>query len=262
MHFARHSVFWNPGLFRIEKIMTQQKKTHGGGHIGGVSLSSFLQMLEQERKSCTLVVSSGEQQGSFYFNDGILIDAKYESEVGEDAAYRILLWENPVFSVTSPEDRMRRIYLPLAHILLDSAKLQDETDTETDAARNTHESYDHDGDLVEPDHSDPAVRKVIRSIASIPDIKHYFLLNRQGKLISQSSKRMKIADFIAYCIVSGVQIRKSLNIKGPSSIQLVLANGETLMIMPGSGMIIGLLLNEFASVSEVSDKLTGISAGS
>lgn len=260
MHFSRKSAAWNSGRFRIEKIMTPQNGTHGGGHIGGVSLSSFLQMLEQERKSCTLVVSSGDRQGSFYFNNGILIDAKCESEVGKDAAYRILLWENPVFSVTSPEDRMQRIYLPLAHILLDSAKLQDETDT--DAARDDLESYEAEaGDLIEPDHSDPTVRRVIRSIASIPDIKHYFLLNRQGKLISQSSKRMKIADFIAYCIVSGVQMRKALNVKGPSSIQLVLDNGETLMIMPGAGMIIGLLLNEFASVSEISDKLTGISAG-
>lgn len=242
--------------------MSQKKETHGEGHIGGVSLSSFLQMLEQERKSCTLVVSSGDRRGSFYFNNGILIDAKCENQFGQDAAYSILLWKNPVFSVTSPEDRMRRIYLPLAHILLDSAKLKDETDTETDAGGADRESYDDEaGDFIGPDHPDPAIRKVIRSITSIPDIKHYFLLNRQGKLITQSSRRMKIADFIAYCIVSGVQMRKALDAKGPSRIQLVLDNGETLIIMPGSGMIIGLLLDEFASVSDVSDKITILSAG-
>jgi len=242
--------------------MTQNNETQGEGHIGGVSLSSFLQMLEQERKSCTLVVSSGDRQGCFYFADGVLIDAAFDSRIGEDAAYCILLWKNPVFSVASPEDRMRRIYLPLAHILLDSAKLQDETGTEADAGRPDRAGAGIEtGVAIEPDHPDRAVRKVIKAISSIPHIRHYFLLNRQGALITQSSRRMKIADFLAYCIVSGIQMRKVLDVKGPSRIQLGLANGEAILIMPGGGMIIGLLLDEFATVDEVVDKIAGIRAG-
>lgn len=237
----------------------RQKGIPGSGLIGGVSLSSFLQMLEQERKSCTLVVSSGGRQGSFYFDDGILVDAQFGNEVGQDAAYKILLWDNPALSVTHSEDRMRRIHLPLAHILLDSAKQKDEKDPESNESpepESASESFLDDS--AEPEHNDPARRRFIQAISSIAGIKHYFLLNRQGKMITQSSRKLKIGDFIAYCIVSGIQMRKVLDVKGPSRIQLVLENDETILIVPGAGMIIGLLIDEFTSVNEISDKLCNI----
>jgi hypothetical protein len=242
--------------------MTQQGGKGSGDNIGGVSLPSFLQMLEQERKSCTLVVRSGEQQGKFYFNGGILVDAKFGAEVGEDAAYGILMLESPMFSVVPPEDRMRRIYLPLAHILLDSAKQSDETGGEEYSRPPGETEEDDEGDpFFEPVHPDPAVRHVIRTVTSIAGIRHYVLLNRQGRLITQSSRQMKIADFIAYCIVSGIQMRKALDIKGPSRIQLVLDSGETILVMPGSGMIIGLLLDEFASISDITETMIQAGAG-
>jgi len=237
----------------------RQKGIPGSGHIGGVSLSSFLQMLEQERKSCTLVVSSGGRQGSFYFDDGILVDAQFGNEVGQDAAYKILLWDNPDLSVTHPEDRMRRIHLPLAHILLDSAKQKDEKDPESDESPDPESASESFlADSAEPEHNDPAIRRFIQAITPIAGIKHYFLLNRQGKMMTQSSRKLKIGDFIAYCIVSGIQMRKVLDVKGPSRIQLVLENDETILIVPGAGMIIGLLIDEFTSVNEISDKLCNI----
>ena len=50
-----------------EKFMTQTESTPVDGHnIGGVSLASFLQMLEQERKNCTLRVASGKVSGIFF----------------------------------------------------------------------------------------------------------------------------------------------------------------------------------------------------
>jgi len=235
--------------------MAQQNRDTEGGLIGGVSLSSFLQMLEQERKSCTLVVSSGDLTGSFFFEEGVLIDSQLGEEVGLSAAYKILSWGNPSFSVTNVEDRMRRIHFPLAHILLDFARQQDEGD---------HIPEEDQEDKVDPgspegpvgaDHADPAIRNVVQTIVSIAGIKHYFLLNRQGKMIIQSSRQRKLGDFITYCIVSGIHIRKVLDVKGPNRIHLVMENGEMLLIIPGPGMIIGLLLDEHASVNEVSEKI-------
>jgi hypothetical protein len=66
---------------------------------------------------------------------------------------------------------------------------------------------------------------------------------------------LKLGDFITYCIVSGIQMRKALDAKGPSRIQLVMESGETLLIVPGAGMIIGLLLDEHAEVNDVADLL-------
>lgn len=236
--------------------MAKQKESQAGGHISGVSLSSFLQMLEQERKSCTLNVLSGNRQGSFYFDQGVLIDAEFGGEMGQGAAYTILLWKEPVFSVLPPEDRMQRIHVPLAHILLDSAKQSDEQDSDIDDISGPGDTVDDVPDeLGNIEDLDPVNKEVVEAICRIAGIKHYFLLSRQGKVIIQSSKNLKIGDFIAYCIVSGIQMRKVLDVKGPSRIQLSLESGETLVIMPGAGVIIGLLLDEFASVNDISDKI-------
>lgn len=220
--------------------------------MGGVSLSSFLQMLEQERKSCTLIVHAEEREGRFYFDHGELLDAQCAEEVGERAAYMILSWDHPTFSVTGPEDRMHRIRLPLAHILLNFAKIRDEEGGDTEGESDSEPALPREDAAVL---ADPGVNRLVQTIISLSGVKHYYLLNRQGQVLTQSSRTLKLGDFITYCIVSGIQMRKVLNAKGPNRIQLVLESGETLLIIPGAGMIIGLLLDEFASANEIADLL-------
>ncbi len=222
------------------------------GQLGGVSLASFLQMLEQERKSCTLAVESDGKNGSFYFDEGELIDAEYEGEAGQEAAYTLLAWKNPSFNVSEPEDRLRRINQPLAHLLLNAAARQDELADEKKKDKTTSGDNPMEAPGVK---NNPALQRLVETIVSIAEVKHYYLLSRQGKMIVQSSKNNKIPDFITYCVVSGIQMRKALDAKGPHRIRLVLENGEVLLILPGAGMIIGLQLIRNASVSEITSRL-------
>lgn len=232
--------------------MTQSSEGQQGSSFGGVSLPSFLQMLEQERKSCTLIVNSEGRSGSFYFEDGELIDAVYGDQLGMDAAHSILLWSNPTFSVGMPEDKMRRIQRPLAHLLLDSAKRMDEEQGETEDPQNVASSFQIDEAIIR---ADPLLKRLVDTITSISGVRHFYFLDRQGKVITQSSRKQKLGDFITYCIVSGIQMRKILEAKGPNRIHLNLDNGETLLIIPGAGLIIGLLLDEFALVNDVAEQL-------
>ena len=232
--------------------MAQSSEGQQGSSFGGVSLPSFLQMLEQERKSCTLVVNSEGRSGSFYFEDGELIDAEFDDQLGMDAAHSILLWRNPTFIVGMAEDKMRRIRRPLAHLLLDSAKRMDEEQGETEEPQSTTPSFQIDDSIIK---ADPLLQKIVDTITSIAGVKHFYFLDRQGKVITQSSRKQKLGDFITYCIVSGIQMRKILDTKGPNRIHLNLDNGDTLLIIPGAGLIIGLLLDEFASVNDVTEKL-------
>lgn len=229
-----------------------QADRKGSGQIGGVSLASFLQMLEQERKSCTLVVESDGQRGSFFFDGGELIDAECGGEAGQKAVYELLTWENPSFRVSEPEDRLRRITQPLAHLLLNAATRQDEQRHEEKESEGNPGNNPMEAPGVK---NNPAVQRLVETIVSIADVKHYYLLSRQGKMITQSSKNNKIPDFITYCVVSGIQMRKALEVKGPHRIRMVLENGEVLLILPGAGMIIGLQLSKDASVSEITAKL-------
>lgn len=232
--------------------MAQGSEGQQGSSFGGVSLPSFLQMLEQERKSCTLVVNSEGRSGSFYFEEGELVDAVFGNQLGMDAAHSILLWKNPTFFVGMPEDKMRRIQRPLAHILLDSAKRMDEEHGERDEPQSTAPSFQIDDSIIK---ADPLLQKLVDTITSISGVRHFYFLDRQGKIITQSSRTLQLGDFITYCIVSGIQMRKILDAKGPNRIHLNLDNGETLLIIPGAGLIIGLLLDELASVNDVAEQL-------
>ncbi len=234
-----------------------QNEQNTSGQIGGVSLASFLQILEQERKSCILSVHFDGQTGNFYFDDGELIDAEYGEEVGLEAVYALLHWKNPSFRVNEPEDRIRRFTQPLAHILLNAATRQDEENDagEENTTSRTEAPVDHAILQAPGVKNNPALQRLIATIVSIAEVKHYYLLSRQGKVIVQSSKNTKIPDFITYCVVSGIQMRKALEVKGPHRIQILLENGEMLLIQPGAGMIIGLQLATSASVPEVTAKL-------
>ncbi|HHL35208.1 MAG TPA: DUF4388 domain-containing protein [Desulfobulbaceae bacterium] len=233
-----------------------QSNDNTGGRIGGISLASFLQMLEQERKTCILVVESENRSGRLYFNEGDLIDAECGEDVGQEAVYSLLTWEGPSFRVTEGEDRLQRITLPLAHILLQAATRQDEL--QADKERKVQPPTSAGPLETAAIRNNPALRRLVETIVSIPEVRHYYLLNRQGKMITQSSKNTKMPDFITYSVVSGIQIRKALQVKGPHRIQLNLENGDMLLVFPGAGMIIGLQLDGKASVSAVTAKLRPI----
>jgi len=157
---------------------------------------------------------------------------------------------NPRFRVDPSEDRIHRITLPLAHILLNAATRVDEAhEQESLAPKRVSKT----GTVSTK--ANPALKKLIETIVDTAGVKHYYLLNRQGKMITQSSKNQHIGDFITYCIISGIQIRKSLGARGPQSVRLVMENNDILLILPGAGMIIGLLLDEHASISDVTARL-------
>ena len=65
------------------------------GTIKGISVSSFLQMIEIEQKTCTLEVhAAAGQKGFLYIADGDLIDASTGDIIGEEAAYDIVAWDD------------------------------------------------------------------------------------------------------------------------------------------------------------------------
>jgi len=67
--------------------------------VRGISLESFLQMLEVERKSCTLTVTSGPRSGRLYVRGGALIHAEAGNRAGKTAAFAILSWTDYRFEI-------------------------------------------------------------------------------------------------------------------------------------------------------------------
>jgi hypothetical protein len=114
-----------------------------GGQIRGVSLSSFLQMVELEGHSCTLTVLSARRSGWFYFDTGTLIAAETHQMSGKPAALAILSWEDPLITIEYGQvEKARTIDMPLMSLLLEGGRLKDEGETEHHHEKRRHKRYD------------------------------------------------------------------------------------------------------------------------
>ena len=118
----------------VQKFLSKKKietVTNVGGQIHGISLPSFLQMSEMEGATYTLKVTSGPRTGFLHLTDGSLIAAQYGDNTGNEAAYRIISWDNVAIQIeTADPDRAKEIHDPLMHVMMESLKIKDETGSE------------------------------------------------------------------------------------------------------------------------------------
>jgi CheY-like chemotaxis protein len=70
--------------------------------VRGISLTSLLQVIQMERKTCTLGVSGGGGHGQLGLRDGELVHAEVGRVTGKEALFMILGWSLPVLTI---EDR-------------------------------------------------------------------------------------------------------------------------------------------------------------
>ncbi|MEM7584172.1 MAG: response regulator [Acidobacteriota bacterium] len=96
------------------------------GHLAGVSLLGFLQLLHFEKKSCLLTVRSAGRSGRIHVMDGDLINADFHRLQGESAVFEILSWADCEIDVSAPHYVERLIFRPLHGVVLDAARDLDE----------------------------------------------------------------------------------------------------------------------------------------
>ena len=95
------------------------------GVVRGIGLNSILQLLNWEKKSCTLTVKSEAGMGLLYLKHGEVVHAAYRAEEGLPAAYEILTWDRPDIEFVETCRVERTIDLPLTELLLNAALLTD-----------------------------------------------------------------------------------------------------------------------------------------
>lgn len=101
----------------------------------GLSVSSFLQLLALEHKTCTVRVKQGSDVGRLFFREGEVVDASVGELSGLDAALELVTWENAEISVkTHCPIRDRRIDFGLERLLLEAMRQKDEHRREPTAA--------------------------------------------------------------------------------------------------------------------------------
>jgi len=114
----------------------EQLNAGAEGQISGISLSSFLQLMEMEKKSCTIKIKSGEKTGNIYFREGTLINAATGQFTGLKAALEMLTWDKIIVEVEGIcRKREKVIKQPLMNILMTGMQMRDEKESERKVAK-------------------------------------------------------------------------------------------------------------------------------
>ena len=75
-----------------------------GGSVHGISVASFIQMIEMDQKTCQVEVYAPDgQQGVIFFDNGILYNAEYGDMKGEEAAIEIIATDNLQINIQTNE---------------------------------------------------------------------------------------------------------------------------------------------------------------
>ena len=115
----------------IEQLLGRIDEIRDGGtrgHVTNISLASFLQLLQMERKTCVLHVGSEGRTGELVVVRGELERAKIGKRSGDEAAMAIVAWDNPSISIEpTAEQREPNVTYPLGFLLMESMRVKDET---------------------------------------------------------------------------------------------------------------------------------------
>ncbi|HEY0514731.1 MAG TPA: response regulator [Thermoanaerobaculia bacterium] len=112
---------------KIAEMLAQGVK----GRVENISLASFLQLLEMERKTCTLSIRSphpdADREGRLYFRAGRLVGAATGELRGREAALEIVTWEHAEIEIADGCPAVEpEIEAGLSFLLMEGMRLKDE----------------------------------------------------------------------------------------------------------------------------------------
>ncbi len=132
-------------IFQCLELVTHK------GQLTGISLASFLQIIEMEAKTCLLEIQGAEpESGLFFFQKGALYSALYKNMKGEKAALEMLKLGPVKISIRKTPSRKvtKQISTSLMSLLMDVAKDKDDAlyeetgEDESDEIENENEDTD------------------------------------------------------------------------------------------------------------------------
>jgi CheY-like chemotaxis protein len=110
-------------------IMSVLNRDTPDGSLSGISVVTFLQMVEMEQKTCLCEVESpGNPKGFFYFQGGELFHAVCGELKGEKAAIKLINMDTPAINFRRPPKRKiaRAIKRRLTALILEATRIKDE----------------------------------------------------------------------------------------------------------------------------------------
>ncbi len=105
-------------------IEEELKKGVKGKVVSGISIASFLHLVEMDKKTCLFeVILPGKEKGLFYFNKGVLFNAAFKEMKGEEAVISLLQAERAKFRFKKlPEKKLAKRVTKDLSTLIQEAK--------------------------------------------------------------------------------------------------------------------------------------------
>ncbi|MCX5864346.1 MAG: response regulator [Deltaproteobacteria bacterium] len=242
------------------------------GHVSGVSLSSFLQLLELDRKTCTIMARAGARTGLLFFKNGSLINAYADPLSGLDAAFEIISWDQAEIEIHNfCRNRKRTIEAPLGFILIEGARLSDERGERSTQAGGLPVG-DGDDEFAQLDDLDFATAPLPPSTAAMAQaleqggkvgleetlqaaqgVTRMVLVAKDGTArLQRNIDNKEFKPFVTYVAVAADKIRGILGYADlPSHIILTQEKGEQLLIIPGAELSVGIEVQSGVSPTKI-----------
>ena len=100
---------------RVDRAIRRQRESV----VRGIPLPTFLQIMEIEQKTCTVMVSHGGRVGEVYLRGGTLINARLDAMEGQEAFFALLSMRDHGLRVIDRCDADRKISTSLTSLLME-----------------------------------------------------------------------------------------------------------------------------------------------
>ena len=252
----------------LVKLIIEDLDGPSKGFVTGVSLSSFLQLLELDTKTCTLTIHAGNKTGTMYFRDGDLLDARAMDLSGSAAAHFIVGWKNVEIEIENHCPAMKsRIKESLGFILLEGCRKKDEDAAEsnpspvTDGGLESLNMEDFDLHLSddapvqpavslppqEPQKPESALTQFITLLSTFPEINSSTISTKEGKVLHlNGDSDNNTANFCTYVAVAADKLESTIGATGREYTIFTLTDDTKLLILCGQNVIVSLKLDSSA----------------
>jgi CheY-like chemotaxis protein/predicted regulator of Ras-like GTPase activity (Roadblock/LC7/MglB family) len=169
----------------LSKKVFEVLAASASGHLRGISLATLLQMVEADRKTCTVNVSSGGAHGWLVFRGGELLDAATGELHGDAAALEILAWDEAAIDLAGASaNRQKVVTQHLSELLMEAFRLRDErARANPGAPAEADESiFTLLDDTPELPHDLPGVPPAVPAVPVVPPTKESADMSAQDKL--------------------------------------------------------------------------------
>lgn len=186
----------------LEKAIFNGLNAGGKSFIRGITLATFLQLMNVEKKDCTLRIAAPQGAAYLFVANGELIDAEFAKLKGLDAALEIVSWgdaEIEMDGICRRQDDV--IKMSLSHLLIEAFRIKDEASEEIKKKATTpttsttpRAGVSATSVAAEPEPSQ-ADMSLVRALGAVSTVQEFAIFDPREGLVGTSPGHCSVQEF-------------------------------------------------------------------